>query len=201
MSKVEIRGNADLRKALRQFTPDLEKQLKKELAVALKPVVKKARGFVPAESPMSGWAARSFSESRFTFFNYQTIARNIVYTTAVSKPNKNGFTSMARIINKSAVGAIYEVAGRKNQNGQPWVGPKAGGTSKGVSRSNNPGAGATFIANLDPLVSSLKGRGRLIYRAWAESKGVADGAAMKAIDKATKQFYARNITQKFRKAA
>ena len=201
MSKVELRGNADLRTALRQFTPDLEKQLKKELAVALKPVVKKARGFVPAESPMSGWAARSFSESRFPFFNYQTIARNIVYTTAVSKPNKNGFTSMARIINKSAVGAIYEVAGRKNQNGQPWVGPKAGGTSKGVSRSNNPGAGATFIANLDPLVSSLKGRGRLIYRAWAESKGVADGAAMKAIDKATKEFYARNITQKFRKAA
>ena len=201
MPKVEMRGNADLRKALRQFTPDLDKQLKKELAVALKPVVRKAKSFVPAESPMSGWVARPFSEARFPFFNYQTIVRNIVYTTAVSKPNKNGFTSMARIINKSVVGAIYETAGRKNPQGQPWVGRKASGSSKGVSRSINPGAGAQFIANLDPLTSSLKGQGRLIYRAWAESKGVAEGAAMKAIDKATRDFYARNKTQKFRKAA
>jgi len=201
MAKVEIRGNADLRKALRQFTPDLEKQLKKELAAALKPVVKRARGFVPNESPMSGWAARSFSEARFPVFNYSTIARNIVFTTAVSKRNKNGFSSMARIINKSAAGAIYEVAGRKNQSGQPWVGTKASGSSKGVSRSINPNAGEQFISNLDPLTSSLKGRGRLIYRAWAESKGVAEGAARKAIDKATSEFYARNATQKFRKAA
>lgn len=201
MAKVEIRGNADLRKALRRFAPDLEKQLKKELGIALKPVVRKAKSFVPAESPMSGWVARPFSEARFPLFNYQTIARNIVYTTAVSKPNKNGFTSMARIINKSAAGAIYEIAGRKNQNGQPWVGRNASGTSKGVSRSVNPGAGATFIANLDPLTSSLKGRGRLIYRAWAENRGVAEGAARKSIEKATSEFYARNRTQKFRKAA
>ena len=201
MAKVEIRGNADLRKALRQFTPDLEKQLKKELAIALKPVVKKARGFVPSESPMSGWAARPFTEARFPFFNSRTITRGIVYSTGVSKRNRNGFTSMARIINKSAAGAIYETAGRKNPNGQPWVGRKGSGSSKGVSRSVNPNAGATFIANLDPLVSSLKGRGRLIYRAWAQSRGVAEGAAMKAIDKATSEFYARNRTQKFRRAA
>lgn len=200
MPKVEMRGNADLRKALRQFTPDLEKQLKKELGIALKPVVKQARGFVPKESPMSGWAARPFSEARFPFFNYNTIVRNIVYTTAVSKPNKNGFTSMARIINKSAAGAIYETAGRTNPDGQPWVGRK-GSDSKGKSRSINPTAGKTFISNLEPLVSSLKGRGRFIYRAWAENKGVANGAAMKAIDKAVSEFYARNKTQKFRKAA
>lgn len=201
MSKVEIRGNADLRKALRQFTPDLEKQLKKELGMALKPVVKKAKSYVPRESPMSGWVARPFSEARFPFFNYQTITRNIVYTTAVSKPNKNGFTSMARIINRSAVGAIYETAGRKNPEGQFWVGRKGSGSSKGVSRSVNPGAGAQFIANLDPLTSSLKGRGRLIYRAWAENKGVAEGAGRKAIDKAISEFYARNQKQQFRRAA
>jgi hypothetical protein len=201
MAKVEIRGNADLRKALRRFTPDLEKQLKKELGNALKPVVRQAKSFIPAQSPMSGWAARSFSESSFPFFNYQTISRNIVYTTGVSKRNKNGFTSMARIINRSPAGAIYEIAGRTNPNGQPWVGKKASGTAKNVSRSVNPGAGATFIANLDPLTSSLKGRGRLIYRAWAENQGVAEGAARKAIDKATAEFYARNQKQTFRRAA
>jgi hypothetical protein len=147
------------------------------------------------------WAARPFTEARFPFFNARTITRGIVYSTGVSKRNKNGFTSMARIINKSAAGAIYETAGRKNPSGQPWVGRKGSGSSKGVSRSVNPNAGATFIANLDPLVSSLKGRGRLIYRAWAQNRGVAEGAAMKAIDKATSEFYARNRTQKFRRAA
>lgn len=67
MAKVEIRGNADLQKALRAFTPDLEKQLRKELKAALMPVVKKARGFVPTESPMSGWEARSFLRRAFPY--------------------------------------------------------------------------------------------------------------------------------------
>ena len=47
MAVVEIRGNTDLRKALRRFAPDLDKELRKELTRALKPVVKQARGFVP----------------------------------------------------------------------------------------------------------------------------------------------------------
>lgn len=197
MAKVEIRGNADLRKALRAFTPDLEKQLKKELNAALMPVVKKARGFVPTESPMSGWAARSFSEARFPVFNYNTIVKNIVLETSPSKRDRRGFTSMARIINKSAAGAIYETARRP----QAWVGPKGSGTSKGVSRSVNPGAGQQFIDNLEPVTSSLKGQGRFIFRAWAESRGVAEGAANKAIDTAVRQFYARNGEKAFGRAA
>ena len=201
MPIVEIRGNIDLRKALRTFTPDLEKQLRKELGAALKPIVREAKGFVPAISPMRGWAGRSYSEGKFPTYNANTIKAGITYSTSASKPNKNGFTSMARIINKSAIGGIYETAGRKNIDGQVWVGAKAGGFSKGVSRSNNPNAGRQFIANLPPIVSSLKGRGRLIYRAWAANKGVAEGAAMKAIDSAVTQFYARAKTTKFSKAA
>lgn len=201
MPVVELRGNADLRKALRRFAPDLEKQLKKELTVALKPVVKKARSFVPSDSPMSGWGARSFSEARFPFYNQNTIVRGIGYTTATSRRNAQGFTSMASIFNKSSAGAIFEIAGRTNEDGQPWVGRKASGTAKNVSRSTNRTAGKTFISNLPPLVSSLKGRGRLIYRAWAENKGVAYGAAMKAIDKATREFQARSKVTKFSRVA
>ena len=200
MPLVEIRGNSDLRKALRKFTPDLDKQLKKELGRALRPVVNKARGFVEEESPMSGWASRSFSEASFPMYNADTIKRGITYTTAVSKPNRNGFTSMARIVNKSRVGAIYEIAGIKNPKGQPWVGPK-GPAGHRYSHSLNPKAGEKFISELPPLVSSLKGTGRLIYRAWRDSFGVAEGAAMKAIDKATTEFYNRSKSQRFKKAA
>jgi hypothetical protein len=196
---IEIRGIVDLRKALRAFAPDLEKQLKKDLAVAMRPVVAKARGFVPAQTPMSGWASRSFSEAKFPFYSASTIKAGIVYSTSPSKINRYGFSSMATITNKSAAGAIYETAGRNGP--QPWVGPKAGGASKGVSRSVNPGAGATFIENLPPLTSSLKGRGRLIFRAWASDQGKAEGAARTAIDKTTQAFNAIISKGKLSRAA
>jgi len=109
---------------------------------------------------------------------------------------------MARIFNKSAVGAIYENSGRKNPDGQPWVGPYAGGASKSVSRSSNKYAGRQFIANLSPLVSSLQGRGRLIYRAWRDStKSDPMGIALRAIDEATTEFYNRASYSSFKKAA
>jgi hypothetical protein len=186
--KIEIRGNADLRKAMRRFTPDLEKALKKEIGKALRPVVREAKGFVPSVSPMSGWAGRSFSEGKFPTYNAATIIAGITYKSTPSKVNSNGFSSMASIENRSRVGAIYESAGRNGNQGQPWVGPKAGSNSNKVSKSNNPKAGEQFIKNLGPLTSSLKGRGRLIYRAWAENRGLAEGATMKAIDTALKQF-------------
>lgn len=186
--RIEIRGNADLRKAMRRFTPDLEKALKKEVSAILRPVVVQAKGFVPASSPMRGWAARSFSEGRFPTYSASTIKAGITFSTTPSKINSNGFSSMARIENRSRVGAIYESAGRNGDQGQPWVGPKAGSNSNKVSKSSNPKAGAQFIKNLPPLVSSLKGRGRLIYRAWAKDQGKAEGATMKAIDKAITQF-------------
>jgi len=199
--KVEIRGNADLRKAMRNFTPDLEKTLKKEIGNALRPVVRQAKGFVPSQSPMSGWAGRSFSEGKFPTYNAATIIAGITYKSTPSKINENGFSSMASIQNRSRVGAIYESAGRNGAQGQPWVGPKAGSNSNKVSKSNNPKAGEQFIKNLGPLTSSLKGRGRLIYRAWAENRGLAEGATMKAIDTALTQFRAEAAKGALRKAA
>jgi hypothetical protein len=201
MATVEIRGNTELRMALRRFAPDLEKNLRHEMSIGLRPVVQRARGYVPAVSPMSGWAARSFSQARFPFYNARTIQRGITYSTSVSKKNKNGFTSMATIYNKSAVGAIYETAGRKNPNGQPWVGAKAGGSSHNVSHSLNPTAGNTFINNLPPLVQSKQGAGRLIYRAWAEDLGRAHKIVMNALDKTITEFYGRSNAGTLKKAA
>jgi hypothetical protein len=97
---------------------------------------------------------------------------------------------MASVQNNSRVGSIYEGAGRNGDEGQPWVGPKGSGSNR-YSKSRNPKAGQQFIANLPPLVGSLKGRGRLIYRAWAENRGKAEGAVNKAIDTALAEFRTR----------
>ncbi len=200
--QIKIEGVKQTRKALRDFAPDLNKELNKELRIALAPIAKKARGFVPFDSPMSGWAARSFSESRFPFFESSTIRRGIGFSTKPGRTTRSGFTSNATIFNKSVAGAIYETAGRaKNGEGQPWVGPKAGGTSKKVSRSNWSGAGTKFIENLGPLTSSTKGQGRLILKAWAQDQGKAYGAAIKAIDKAEQAFIQKAKSTTFRKAA
>jgi len=122
--------------------------------------------------------------------------------TGAVNPDKAPTSAPCPILPKAvAAGAIFEGAGRANPQGQPWVGPKAGSRSNKVSKSNNPRAGAQFIENLPPLVSSLKGRGRLIYRAWALNQGRAEGAAMSAIDTAIKQFEARQAQGSLKKVA
>lgn len=200
--QIKIEGVKQTRKAIRDFAPDLNKELNRELRIALAPIAKKARGFVDSGSPMSGWAARSFSEARFPFYEASIIRSGIGFTTKQGRTTRSGFTSNATIYNKSVAGAIYETAGRANNGqGQPWVGPKAGGTSKKVSRSNWSGAGTQFIENLPPLTSSTKGRGRLILKAWAQDQGKAYGAAIKAIDTAERTFIERSKTTTFSKAA
>jgi hypothetical protein len=198
--QVELRGNADLRKALRRFAPDLEKSLKIEMKRGLAPVAKAARGFVPSQSPLSNWAGRSFSEGTFPIFNATTIKSKIGYTTATSKPNAKGFSSMARVFNDSRAGAIYESAGRNGAQGQPWVGPK-GPAGKKFSHSNNPNAGEQFIRQMPPLYGSSKGRGRLIFKAWALDKGRAEGIINKAITTAEQELLKRSNSGSLRRAA
>lgn len=98
---------------------------------------------------------------------------------------------MASVFNNSRAGAIYESAGRNGLQGQPWVGPK-GPAGKKYSHSRNPKAGQQFIAAMPPLTGSLKGRGRLIFRAWAQNKGVAEGIVNKAITTAELELLKRS---------
>ena len=200
MPAVELQGNADLRKALRRFAPDLEKSLRGEMKKALSPIARQARGFVPATSPLSGWADRSFNEGRFPTYSASTIKSKIGFTTSVGKKNAKGFSSMASIFNNSRVGAIYESAGRANPQGQPWVGPKGSGGNR-YSHSRNPKAGEQFINALPPLTGSLKGRGRLIYKAWSLNQGKAEGAVNKAISTALEELRSRSNAGSFRRAA
>lgn len=162
---VAVKGAVALRKSLRQFTPDLAKKLPQEMAVALKPVVKAARGYAPSDSQiLSNWKPRSFSEARFPTYNAKLVKAGIGYKTTPSKPNRRGFRSLARLFNKTAAGAIYETAGRKNSD-------------------------STFVRNLENKYSSkMKGQakmeGRALYRAYEEDQGKAQDGVLKAIAKA-----------------
>jgi hypothetical protein len=203
---TEVVGVVALRKALTAYAPDLAKELTKELGKILKPVVNEARSFVPPTSPMRGWQPRAFSEAAFPMYDAGVIRKGIIYKSTPSQPNRNGFVNTIRIQNKSMIGAIYETAGRKNGQGQDWVGPKAGGASKGVSRSQNPYAGNQFISNLGQLYGpNKKGdhrmMGRLIFRAWAKTQGKANASVFKAIENTTAQFNKRTQIVDVRRAA
>ena len=174
---TELEGAVQLRVALKRFAPDLSKATQSEMAAALKTVTTVARGYVPSDGQvLSGWSknlsgAENLGYRPFPKFNSALAKAGITYSTSPSQPNRNGFVALARIVNKSAGGAIYETAGRKNPQGQPNFKPasvvyrtggdgpgdfeinyyqeKASGTRKGYNNSLNPDAGKQFIDNLN----------------------------------------------------
>ena len=200
---TQLKGASQLRTALRKFEPDLAKELQDEMAAFLKPIVKKARGYVPSDFTPSHWRGET-KTGRWPIYNATLMRRGIGYKTTPSKPNRRGFSYAASIANKTASGAIFETAGRKNPGGMQKAPKGTPRTNKNFSHSNNPLAGSQFIAALDnasPLKqgntrtgSGRRGRymvGRLIYRAWAEDGGKTNAAIIKALEGAANKFRAR----------
>lgn len=190
---AEVKGALALRKALKKYEPDLAKETQKEIATALKPIVAKARGFLPENDKIpSGWLKRPNAGGKWAtrYYDQTEARRGITYKTTPSKPNRKGFRAVASILNKSAAGAIYETAGRKTPGQQ--------------GQSSNPNAGQDFIEALGGTRNiynadnqkragrhSNKQKGRAMFRAVAEDQGKARAAVMKAIEKAGAEFNRR----------
>jgi hypothetical protein len=156
---TEVKGALELRKALRQFAPDLAKETRKEIAGILKPIAKEAKGFVPSNEEMiSGWTVdKQKGAWERVAYDPSLVKRGIGYKTSPSKPNRQGFAALAQIRNRSAAGAIYETAGRKSSGGE-------------------------FIPRFTPMTDSPQGKGRLIFKAWRNNNGKAVPAVLKAIE-------------------
>ena len=211
---VEVKGAIELRKAIKKFSPDLAVETRKELANLLAPIVKNARGFIPSQAPISGWGKAS-GNGNFPMWNSGQAKRGVGYKTTPSKPNRQGFRAVARIVNASAAGAIYETAGRKNPNGreqapmarvvresQANYGKFIRSGTKNQSKSNNPEAGSLFIQSMNQYGEivdannqtgagrrSQKMKGRAIFRAWHDDGGKTNAAVIKAIENSKIKFY------------
>ena len=210
---VEVKGALELRKAIKKFSPDLAKETRKELATLLAPIVKTARGFIPGDAPLSGWGRSATTTGKFPIWDSKAAKSGIGYKTSPSKPNKQGFKALARIVNVSAAGTIYETAGRVNPGGRPQsttitkkksyyeYSYTRSGTKK-ESNSTNPQAGKQFIdaINSDGLIvdannqtgagkRSRKMKGRAIFKAWANDGGKTNAAVLKAIENSKIKFY------------
>jgi hypothetical protein len=169
---ASVKGGIALRKSLRAFSPDLAKALPKEVAAALKPITKSARGYLPDNSSiLSGWLPRENSQARFPTYDAKIARAGIGYKTTPSKPNRRGFRSLARVFNKSAAGAIYETMGRKT--------PNSFFVENQTNKYNSPIKGKDKMA------------GRALFRAYEENNGKARQAVLKAIQSAANKLNAR----------
>lgn len=190
---VEVKGFASTIKALRQVTPDLYKEMNKEIAGALRVVRDDARSMVqPSVYGLSNFEykgvaakARGGRARAFPKYDPVMIRKGLVYRLGRSKINRSGYQSFYGIFNSSAAGAIVETAGRKNPTGDPR------------SRSNNPNAGQYFnkavhaeYGKLTKVGSSnsRKNYGRLLFTAYDKDQGKTKDAVFTAIDKAIKKF-------------
>jgi hypothetical protein len=213
---VEVKGARELRKSLRKYQPDLAKELNKEMASYLGPVVRQARSYLPSQAPLSNWgkpvsSSETINYRPFPRYNGLKARRGVGYTTTPSKPNRKGFSYLAQIFNSEAGGAIYETAGRKNPNGRSpamSIQSKESGGIQGIENgragkkgynSNNPFAGYQFVHSMPelykvPRKASQRGRlsrmmnGRVIFRAWAETNGQVTPKVIKAMESAKVKF-------------
>jgi hypothetical protein len=185
---VEVKGLKETRRVLAKFAPDLKREIDKDARNRLKYMVTAARGFVPSSLPrnLHGWAittkglkitaqTSAFSSRTFPLYQAGEVKSGIKYDTGFSKTNSRGFRSLYELRNKSAAGAIYELAGRVNPEGLPWEGPTAAPGNRKVSHSLNPKAGAWFIDEIDKQDNQrqIRGKkeGRLIFRAVEADNG------------------------------
>jgi hypothetical protein len=170
---TEVKGALALRKALKQFEPDLAKETTKQIGAFVKPVVKNARGFLPSndEAP-SGWLKRPNAGGRWAtrYYDAAEARRGLGFKTSPNKPNRNGFRSLVTISSKNLGAIIYEWAGRTSGitgNFSPKLGGQLKGKNKGMT-------------------------GRALFRAYSEDEGKARGNVIKAIEAAAKKLNSRS---------
>jgi hypothetical protein len=164
---TELKGANALRKALKQFSPDLDKETRDEMVGFLKPLVKKARGYMPANDSMpSGFVKHEVKTATFPMYDSAEARRGVGYKLTPTKPNRQGWISTVSIHNKTAGGVIYEWAGRKSNS--------------------------KFVSNLGgTLTGQGQMKGRAMFKAYKEDEGKAKVGVIKALEKAAAKFNAR----------
>ena len=188
---VEVKGIVEAQKALKQFAPDLYKEMNKEIRSAMRKVVDDARGMVqPNVYQLESWqdkgkpvVSRTGRKLGFPRYNEALIKKGLTYSLGRSRRNSAGFVNVYRLLNRSRVGAIIETAGRANFNGDP------------KSESNNPNAGAHFNRAIQGTYGGFKSigsrrvdRGRLLFAAFYKDQGQVTNATFKAINTAIAKF-------------
>lgn len=192
---IAVEGLDQTIRALRKISPTLYKEMNKEIKTALKGITNDAKGHIPSSiKGLSNFqdtgkisVSRTSRERAFPHFKPSEVKTGLTFSTSPKKPNKQGWSAVYLVINRSPMGAIMETAGRKNPRGS------------NESKSNNPKAGEWFIDHLNSGLgeiekvrpdASSKRSGRIIFAAGKRNEGKAKVAILKALETTLSKFKA-----------
>ena len=192
---VVVNGVKQLQKAMKDVDKDLNREMSKNVKRAMLIVRDRARGYLPQQSEvLSGWAKGTASidtikdpKKLFPPYDYALAIGGVAYSAGQNKRNNSGYRAAFYVYNNSRSGAIFETAGRLNK-------PRG-------NKSLNPNAPAEFNSAAE-MLTSMKGQGkqqgRVIFRAWDETKNKVIPAVVSAINTVATDF---NKKTELRKAA
>lgn len=171
----KIEGLAEALKALRKISPELYKELNKEITPVMTHMRDQARSFLPEEiAGLSSWVHKTNATSRttrtraFPQYDVETARKGVVYSRGRQKGTSNGWVSMYSLLNRSAAGAIVETAGRKS-----GFAPASDSQSNNKSNNHFTTAIDSNVGKMIQYGSGNKTRGRIIFRAAYEDQGKA----------------------------
>lgn len=193
-STIVIVELQDLAKELKALDPQLKKDFDKGLRQAVLPMSKLAQAFVPNDVTYNGravftpqeptyqsaaWANdtehRSRDSQRWTW-RPGAVRKGIVVRRKSSRRVPVGYSKVAvsvlSLINSTASGAIYELAG-------------SGKRRRGTNRSRNPNAREDFLTFFPKVAGQPK---RLIYKAEAQTGDKVRTELLKVIDERLLRF-------------
>jgi len=189
-------------KDLKKLDPQLRKDFDKALKIAAKPLVDKARSFVPSEiRSKSGrviirtiaptytspsWVNDEIHRDKRKRWVWSEgeVRRGIKVTKITKNKVPVGYNKVATaalaVVNRSAIGSIFELAGKG----------KSASQARTIRKSRNPKAREDFVSALasNYPVAGESAAGRLVYRAEAIAGLSVREAVAKVIDERLKKF-------------
>jgi hypothetical protein len=116
---IVLTGIKETLDALKEFDKDAVKRFNKVINTELAGAQRDARNIITDEPPMSGWRKTDAAKGRtrggqgWPGWNAGEIKSKITKTKAQGRVRKGNYTTSAgALLNKSAAGSIFEVAGR-----------------------------------------------------------------------------------------
>ena len=116
---IVLTGIKETLDALKEFDKDAVKRFNKVINTELAGAERDAKGLISEQPPMSGWRKSDAIKGRtrggagWPGWNAGEIKSKITKTKAQGKVRGDYTTSAGALLNKSAAGAIFEVAGKK----------------------------------------------------------------------------------------
>ena len=172
---IVLTGIKETLDALKEFDKDAVKRFNKVINTELAGAQRDAKNLISENPPMSGWRktdpikGKTRGGAGWPGWNAGEIKSKITKTKAQGKVRKDYTTSAGALLNKSAAGAIFEIAGRR-----------ASGTKKMFEQSSS----GQFLRTIE---NRFKKASRVVWRVVDSDRARIEANVNRALEEAKAQ--------------